>query len=53
MDLCSYSRQLQVVTRVAALVLIVVVVVVVRLNQIKVLNVALLKGTVPLHQRLQ
>ena len=49
------SSQLQVVTRVAALVLIVVVVVVVvvRLNQIKVLNIALLKGTVPLHQRLQ
>ena len=52
MDLRSTSSQLQVVTRVAVLVLIVVVVAV-RLNQIKVLNLALLKGTVPLHQRLQ
>ena len=49
----GFAFLLQVVTRVAALVLIVVVVVVVRLNQIKVLNFALLKGTVPLHQRLQ
>ena len=60
MDLHSYFKSASSSTRVAALVLIVVlvvvvvvVVVVVRLNQIKVLNIALLKGTVPLHQRLQ